>query len=77
MRGVIGRKDMRLLAQNHRRDSKRCKKVPCNRRQAVCVLFPGKGEAMQYEGVKCIRDQVLHNSTTLNGCKLYVQRCES
>lgn len=74
MRGDTGRKDMSLEAQNHRRDSKSCKKVPCNRRQAVCVLLPGEGEAVQYEGVKCIKDQVLHNSTILNGCKLNVSK---
>lgn len=72
MRGDTGRKDMSLEAQNHSRDSKGCKKVLCNRRQAVCVLLPGEVEAVQYEGVKCIRHQDLHNSSILNGCKLSV-----
>lgn len=43
--------------------------VPCNEKQAVCLLLLGKKETLQYEGVECIREQVLYINSILNGYK--------
>lgn len=43
-------------------------------RQALPLLLMGKKEALQYEGVECIRKQVLYINTFLNGYKSNVSK---
>lgn len=74
MRGDTGRKDMSSEAHHYWRDSKGCKMFPAVWKTGSLSFVAGKKEALQYEGVECIREQVLYINIILNGYKSNVSK---
>lgn len=74
MRGDTGRKDRSSEAQHYWRDSD-CKMFPavCKDRQFVFRCWEKK-DTLQYESVKCIREQILYINSILNEFKSIVSK---